>query len=138
MKEPEWKTLLRGLLSAAALGCLAARVIRVAAHWQSVAPFYGVGVYGAGWSFVGLLLFAGPFLTALTALAGLWLRRDWAGRVSLAALGVSGFFALEEGLTLFARTVNGNGGYVGSEPLLSAAVCVISGAGLLLSRGRKA
>lgn len=64
--------------------------------------------------------------------------RDWAGRASLAALGVSGFFALEEGLTLFARAVNGNGGYVGAEPLLSATVCVISGAGLLLSRVRKA
>ena len=134
MQKPEWKTLLRGLLTAMVLGCLAVRVIRIVVHWQSVAQFYMFGRAGGSlWRLVGWVLFLGPYLTALAAGAGLWLRRDRAGDVSFAALCAGGFFVLYEGLTLFARAVNGNGGYVGAEPLLSLAVCVVAGAGIFLS-----
>ena len=132
-----WRLWLRGILTAALLGCVAVRVVRMVARWESVARYYGVGTYGTAWSFISLLFFAGPFLAALAAVVSLWLKQRWDAGVSLAALFVSGFLVLWEGLILFARAVNGNGGYAGAEPLLSIVVCAISGAALLLSREGK-
>ena len=113
-----WRLWLRGILTAALLGCVAVRVVRMVARWESVARYYGVGTYGTAWSFISLLFFAGPFLAALAAVVSLWLKQRWAAGVSLAA-------------------VNGNGGYAGAEPLLSIVACAISGAALLLSREGK-
>ncbi len=132
------ETLLRGILTAILVGCVTVAIVRMAGHWESVARYYGMGVYGAGWSFISLLFLAAPFLAALAALVGLWLKGRWAAGVSLAALGVSGLLVLWEGLTLFARAMNGNGGYVGAEPLLSLVVCGVAGITLLLSLKGKA
>lgn len=114
------------LLGTAVLaGTLALRAVRALGELESVRRFYFDG-QGLIWMLIGLALFCGPYLTAAAAIAALWLRRDWAGPLGAVAFCAAGFFTLDEGLTLFARAMNGNSGYVGAEPLFSALACGIS------------
>lgn len=113
--------------TAALLGMVGLRVFRNMENWESIARFYGGGdTLGSFWKVIGAGFFLGPFLTTLLALAPLWLRRDAAVGLGAASACAAAFFTLEEGLIVFARSVNGSSAYVGAEPLLSAAVCGIS------------
>jgi len=106
--------------------------------WESVKRYYGFGSsQGPVWFLLGLVLFIGPFLTALAAILSLWWRGRGASDLAAACLCAGLFFTLEEGLVRFARAVNGNSGYVGAEPLLGLAVCAVAGAAMVLSRGRR-
>lgn len=106
-------------------GTLLVRVCRVLGNLESVRHFYFEG-QGLLWTLIGLVLFIGPYLTAASAIAALWLRRKTAGELGSLNFCAAGFFTLEEGLTVFARMVNANSGYVGAEPLFSALACGIS------------
>lgn len=112
--------LLRAAGTALAAGTLALRAARMPGNWESVRDFFLGG--GPAWTLVGAAMLAGPWLAAVLAAAAFWLPRERAARLGTAAACAAGFFVLEEGLTAFARAVNGNGGYVGAEPLLSLLV----------------
>ncbi len=133
MRKRGWKTLLRGMLTAVLLGCLGLRVFRMAASWPEVTRFYGIGSFGFRWSLISLLFFAAPFLVIGLAALALWLPGQRGIVPGWAGLWGGGFVCLEEGLTLFARAMNGNGGYVGAEPLLSLTVWAVAGIAVLLA-----
>ena len=120
---------LRAVLTATGLFCVALRLFRVVENWESVERYYKLDpADGLVWLLLEAALLAGPFLA---------LRDGWTKGLGLAAACISAFFTLEEGLTCFARAVNGNGGYVGAEPLLSAVICAAAGAEVLLLRRRR-
>ena len=126
---------LRAVLTATGLFCVALRLFRVGENWESVERYYKLDpADGLVWLLLEAALLAGPFLAALAAALAPWLRDGWTKGLGLAAACISAFFTLEEGLTCFARAVNGNGGYVGAEPLLSAVICAAAGGGGLLPR----
>ena len=116
---------LRLLGTALLAGTLILRAARILGHLESVRVFY-FSVPGPLWTMLGAVLLSGPWLTAAAAVAALWLRRNRGVLWGIAAVCGAAFFTLEEGLTVFARAVNGNSGYVGAEPLLSILVLGIS------------
>lgn len=129
--------LVRGGLTAALLFTILLRIIRAAANWESVAGFYRVD---SPWALLAAVLFLGPFLAALSAVGALWRRWDQAAGLAAVNFCASGFFALWEGMTVFARAMDGHTAYAGAEPLLSAAVCGISALTVLggvLASGRR-
>ena len=111
-------------------GILLLRLARILGNLESVRSFYP-GTYGSLWSLVELALFFGPFLVTGSAAAALWLRWDRAGKLGTVNICAAAFFVFEEGLIVFARWMDGNGGYVGAEPLFSAIVCAVSIAAVL-------
>ncbi len=114
------------------LGTIALRVLRIAGNRESVTAFYMVDSgLSLPWRFLFAALFLGPFITALIAATALWLDQKRAAGLAAVNFLIAGFFVLEEGLTVFARAVNGNSAYVGAEPLFSLLVCAVSGAAVL-------
>lgn len=138
MGKRKGKAVLRVVLTALLALCAGIRVVRMAGNWESVARFYGFGVFrGAGWPLVSAGMFAAPFLVIGLGAAALW-RKGKGGRIlGWLGLGLGIPALLLEGLTVFARAVNGNGGSVGAEPLLGLAACMVSGAAVLLARAEK-
>ena len=114
-------------------GTLAVRAVRLLEHLESVRRFY-FSTPGLTWTLLGAALLFGPYFAAAAAIAALWLRGDWAVLLGIAAACGAAFFTLEEGLTVFARAVNGNSGYVGAEPLLSILTCGISITAIFLAQ----
>ena len=106
-------------------GILLLRGFRVWRGWESVWRFYSGGT-GPFWVLLEAALFLGPFLAAGSAIAALWLRWERAGKLGAVNACTAAFFVFGEGLTVLAREMDGNAGYVGAEPLLSAVVCGIS------------
>ena len=119
-------------------GTLAVRVLRLLGNWESVRRFYPGG-QGVVWGLLGLALLFGPYLAAGSAAAALWLPREGAVKLGTVSLCAAAFFTFSEGLTVFARAMNGSAGYVGAEPAFSAAAAAISAATLLraLRAGRR-
>ena len=133
----------RGLLQGAGTAVLAAsvlaRAVRAMGDPESVYRFY-IGDAGPFWRLAGLVIFFGPYLVMLSAIAALWLRWDRAGGLGSVNLCASAFFTFLEGLTVFARYMGSHSSYVGADPLLSAIVCGISAAtvwGAIRTGGRK-
>jgi len=126
------KAVLRLALTAALLACLAVRVARLGAHWESVRHYYFPEGNSLFWLLAGFLLFALPLLLPVAAGVCLWREGRPAARLGRWSAILSGLCTLWEGLTLFARSMNANYGYVGAEPGLSAGVCLCAVAGLLL------
>ena len=124
--------LLRAAGTALLAGTVLLRALRTAGSLESVLDFYSGGS-GPLWALLELALFCGPYLTALSAAAALWLSRDRAGWAAV-NLCAAAFFTFTEGLTVFARAMNGHGGYVGAEPLFSALAAGISMLTLLFAR----
>ena len=120
---------MRGLLRAAGTALLAGTVVlrTVRALWnlESVLAYYG-GAAGLFWKLLYLAAFLGPYLTTAAAMAALWLPRLRARQIGSWSLCAAAFFSLWEGLTVFARAMDGHGGYVGAEPLFSLLVLGIS------------
>ena len=123
------EVVLRVVMTAVLSGCFAVRVVRAAVDWAEVAHYYQ---FDSG--FIWFPVFTAPFLVIIAAALSLWLKWDHTFLLALIILGVSGFLALWEGFTIFARLMNANHGYVGAEPLLSIVVCAVSGISALLSR----
>ena len=120
------KTIPVRLLGTALLaGTLVLRAVRVLGNLESIRRFY-FGTPGLIWTLLGVVLLCGPCLAAAAAVAALWLRGERAVLTGLAAACGAAFFTLAEGLTAFARAINGNSGYVGAEPLFSILTCGIS------------
>ena len=121
-------------------GTLLLRVLRTLESLESVRRFYS-GAGGPVWTplFLALFLalFLGPYLTAVSATAALWLSGNRAGRLGAVSAGAAAFFVLEEGLTVFARSMNGHSDYVGAEPLFSLLACAVAAAAVLKARWRK-
>lgn len=131
-----WERLLQPAGTALLAGTLLLRVLRTLENLESVRRFYS-GAGGPVWTPLFLALFLGPYLTAVSAAAALWLsgnRAEWLGAVSA---GAAAFFVLEEGLTVFARSMNSHSGYVGAEPLFSLLACAVSAAAVLRARRRE-
>ena len=124
------RALPRAAGTAALAGTRLLRVLRVLENLESVRRFYP-GTYGPLWTLIELALFFGPYLTAVSAIAALWLRRNAAGQLGTVNFCAAAFFTCEEGLTCFARYINANSAYVGAEPLFSALVCGVSAATVL-------
>lgn len=120
--------------TAALAAATALRAYRALGSAENIRRFY-LGDGGFLWAQAGLALFFGPYLTAAFTAAALWLPRERAMAWARLNLCAAAFFVLEEGLIAFARTVNGHGGYVGAEPLLSALAGGISIITLLRARG---
>ena len=104
--------LVRGGLTAALLFTILLRIIRAAANWESVAGFYRVD---SPWALLAAVLFLGPFLAALSAVGALWRRWDQAAGLAAVNFCASGFFALWEGMTVFARAMDGHTAYAGAR-----------------------
>ena len=117
--------LLRFAGTTALAAAVVLRAVRTIGNLESVLAFYNFGA-GPLWALLALALLFGPYLTALAAAYALWLPWDRAGRLGAAGFCAAAFFVFSEGLTVFARAINGHGAYVGAEPLLSALVCGIS------------
>ena len=115
--------------TAALAGTLLLRAVRVLGSLESVRRFYSAE--GALWTLIGRALFFGPYLVAVSAVAALWLPRDRAGALRTVNFCAAAFFVFEEGLTVFARTMNAHSAYVGAEPLFSALVFAVSAAAVL-------
>ena len=113
--------------------CLLARLVRAARHWSGVADFFFPPDAGP-FVLIAAALFLGPVALPLLCGLALWSRGRRARSLGLICLSAGGFFTLEEGLVLFARSMNGHGGYVGAEPGLSLFVCLISAAVVLQNR----
>ena len=128
-REHIFGIVLRAVMTAVLSGCFAVRVARAAANWAEVAHYYQ---FDGG--FIWFPVFAAPFFIIIAAALSLWLKGNRALLLALISLGVSGFLALGEGFTIFARMMNANYGYVGAEPLLSIVVCAVSGVSALLPR----
>lgn len=124
--------LLRLALTAAMLGTVLARAVHIRGNPESVAAWYSGGA-GPVWGLLSAALFLGPFAAALAAAMAPWVRGRAADYLWYTGL-CGGFFALGEGLTLFARSMDGHHAYVGAEPLLSLLVFAVSGFELLIRR----
>lgn len=124
---------LRAALTAAMLGTVLARAVRIGRHPESVAGWYS-GPAGPLWALIYAVMFLGPFAAALAAASAPWVRGKAADVLWAAAFCGGGFFTLSEGLILFARSMDGRHAYVGAEPLLSLLVCAVSGLALLVRR----
>ena len=114
-------------------GTVVLRIVRTAGSLESVLGFYTGGA-GPFWALVKLALFLGPYLAAAAAAAALWLPPRRAEGLGTAALCANACFVFAEGLTAFARAMNGHGGYAGAEPLFSAFACGISAGSILRAR----
>lgn len=114
--------------SALLLGMFGYRVVRILGNVESVARYYRIdGAFSIFWLLLEGVLFLGPFAVTLSAALALRLPKRTAWKLGFSNACISAFFTFSEGLTCFARMMNGHSGYVGAEPLLSAAVCLISG-----------
>ena len=127
-----WRIFRAGLTVPLAF-CLLARLVRVFRHWPGVANFFFPADAGP-FSLIAAALLLGPVALPLLSGLALWSEGRRARSLGLGCLLAGGFFALEEGLILFARAMNGHGGYVGAEPGLSLCVCLISAAVVLRNR----
>lgn len=107
---------LRAAGTALLAGTVVLRAIRVLENLESVRRFYS-GSGGPAWTPVELALFLGPYLTAISAIAALWLPRERAGKLGTVNACSAAFFVFEEGLIVFARAMDGGSGYIGAEPL---------------------
>ena len=120
----------RIVMTVSLFGCFVVRVVRAAADWGEVAHYYQFDS-----SLIWFPVFATPFLVIIATAVSLWLRQGKAVfLLALISFCISGFFVFGEGLTVFARLMNANYGYVGAEPLLSIVVCAVAGGSALLSR----
>lgn len=122
---------LRAALAAVMLGTVLVRAVRICGSPESVMEWYSGGT-GPVWGLIKAALFLGPFAAALAAAAAPWVRGRTADLLWWAGFCGGGFFALNEGLILFARYMGGDHAYVGAEPLLSLLVCAVSGLALLV------
>ena len=116
---------LRAALAAVMLGTVLVRAVRICGSPESVMEWYSGGT-GPVWGLIKAALFLGPFAAAP------WVRGRTADLLWWAGFCGGGFFALNEGLILFARYMGGDHAYVGAEPLLSLLVCAVSGLALLV------
>lgn len=116
-------------------GTLVLRAVHVLGNRESVGRFFFGG--GGVWTLIGLILLAGPWLTAVSAAAALWLPWDRAGGLRTGNLCAAALFTFGEGLTAFARAMNGHSAYVGAEPLCGLLVLGVSLATLLLAGGKR-
>lgn len=123
--------LLRAVLTAAMLGVVMVRAVRICRNLESVTEWYSGGT-GPVWGPIIMAMFLGPFAAALAAALAPWFRNRAENALWAAGFFGGGFFTLEEGLTVFARSMDGRHAYVGAEPLLSLLVCLISGLALLV------
>lgn len=123
--------------SAVLLGTAVLRAVRIAGNWESVAAFYTAdGGLSLPWAVLSAALALGPFAVAVSAAAALWIRADRSAGLAAVNFFAGGFFTLWEGLTVFARGMNGHSAYVGAEPLLSLLVCAVSGVWLFRAQRR--
>lgn len=124
---------LRAALAAVMLGTVLVRAVRIGRSRESVAGWWWYsGPPEPIWALVYAVMFLGPFAAALAAAAAPWVRGRTADLLWWAGFCGGGFFALNEGLILFARYMGGDHAYVGAEPLLSLLVCAVSGLALLV------
>ena len=136
--ERTGRGLLRVVLSVLLAACFGFRAVRMAGNWESVAEYYGFGAFqGLFWPVISGLLLVAPFLVIGLGAFSLWGSERWGAVLGWTGFGIGLPVFLLEGLTVFARSVNGNGGYVGAEPLLGAVACAVSGAAALLGRKEK-
>ena len=126
-KEPSfsWEGLLQLAGTTLLAGTLLLRVLRTLESLESVRRFYS-GAGGPVWTPLFLALFLGPYLTAVSATAALWLSGNRAGRLGAVSAGA-----------VFARSINGHSDYVGAEPLFSLLACAVAAAAVLKARWRK-
>ena len=70
-------------------------------------------------------------------MAALWLSRRRARHFGTGSLCAAAFFTLGEGLAVFARAMDGHGGYVGAEPLASLLVLGVSTAAVFCASRKR-
>ena len=70
-------------------------------------------------------------------MAALWLSRRRARHFGTGSLCAAAFFTLGEGLAVFARAMDGHGGYVGVEPLTRLLVLGVSPAAVFCASRKR-